>query len=129
MTTLAQLHTQLTDAAENIKKSQILALFDAQPNRASEFTLSAAGLTLDFAKQAIDKSTLNDLIDVSKLKQLAQKREAQFTGQLINSTEKRAVLHTALRNTQTLATHLPEVAQEINSTKARLLDFVSRFEQ
>ncbi|MFH6952678.1 glucose-6-phosphate isomerase [Pseudoalteromonas sp. XMcav1-K] len=129
MTTLAQLHTQLTDAAENIKKSQILALFDAQPNRASEFTLSAAGLTLDFAKQAIDKSTLNDLIDVSKLKQLAQKREAQFTGQLINSTEKRAVLHTALRNTQILATHLPEVAQEINSTKARLLDFVSRFEQ
>ncbi|MEI4548766.1 glucose-6-phosphate isomerase [Pseudoalteromonas spongiae] len=129
MTTLAQLHTQLTDAAENIKKSQILALFDAQPNRASEFTLSAAGLTLDFAKQAIDKSTLNDLIDVSKLKQLAQKREAQFTGQLINSTEKRAVLHTALRNTQTLATHFPEVAQEINSTKARLLDFVSRFEQ
>lgn len=129
MTTLAQLHTQLTHAAENIKKSQIMALFNSQPNRASEFTLSAAGLTLDFAKQAIDQSILNDLIEVSKLKQLKEQRDAQFSGELVNTTEQRAVLHTALRDSTQLAKHLPKVAQEIESTKARLLDFVSRFEQ
>ncbi|MDE3271707.1 glucose-6-phosphate isomerase [Pseudoalteromonas sp. G4] len=129
MTTLAQLHTQLINAAENIKKSHILALFDAQPNRAYEFTLSAAGLTLDFAKQAIDKSILNDLIEVSKLKQLAQLKHAQFSGESVNTTEKRAVLHTALRDSALLAKHLPEVAEEIEATKTRLLDFVARFEQ
>ncbi len=70
----------------------------AEPGRMETFATTVGGLRLDFAKTNIDAETLQDLIGLLEATGVAEKREAMFTGQPINETEGRAVLHTALRN-------------------------------
>ena len=72
-------------------------LFDADPARAEEFTVEGAGLVLDYSKQRVTSETVDLLVALAEAVDLAGHREAMFTGQHINSTEDRAVLHTALR--------------------------------
>ena len=81
---------------EAIKDRRIAATLDAE--RAEAFAAQAGDLRLDFAKTQIDDHALALLIDLLDKTQVADKREAMFTGQPINDTEGRAVLHTALRN-------------------------------
>ena len=70
----------------------------AEPGRMESFATTVGELRLDFAKTNIDADTLGDLIGLLDATGVADKREAMFTGQPINETEGRAVLHTALRN-------------------------------
>lgn len=72
-------------------------LFAGDAARADTFALDAVGLHLDFSKQRVDRATLNDLFALARARQLPQWIERMFAGERINSTENRAVLHTALR--------------------------------
>jgi glucose-6-phosphate isomerase len=72
-------------------------LFAADPQRAARFTLEAVGMTYDFSKQRITAETLALLLQLAEESAVAARRDAMFTGEKINLTEKRAVLHTALR--------------------------------
>lgn len=129
MTTLAQLHASLLSAAEQTKQSHIMDLFASQADRAQACTISAANLTLDFSKQPVSEDTLSLLVELANENQLGAKRASQLRGDIVNSTEQRAVLHTALRSTQFINETQPDIANEINQTKERLLHFVSQFEQ
>ncbi|MGB6308799.1 MAG: glucose-6-phosphate isomerase, partial [Steroidobacteraceae bacterium] len=71
--------------------------FAADPQRGTRFTLEAAGLYLDYSKNRIDAETLQLLVALAVECDLAARTEAMFRGELINSSEKRAALHTALR--------------------------------
>ena len=65
--------------------------------RAEQFSLSAAGLYLDYSKQNINEEELIQLLQWAQASGLAEHRQAMFSGEKINHTENRAVLHTLLR--------------------------------
>jgi glucose-6-phosphate isomerase len=72
-------------------------LFDGDPQRGENLTVEGAGLVLDYSKQRVTPETIDLLVALADSVDLAAHREAMFTGQHINTTEDRAVLHTALR--------------------------------
>ena len=72
-------------------------LFAADPARGTRMTAEAEGLFLDYSKNRTTQQTLDLLLAVAAEAGLSQKIEAMFTGQKINITENRAVLHVALR--------------------------------
>ncbi len=83
--------------AEAIKDLQLRQLFHDDPERATRFTAEAAGVFLDYSKNRITDETLKLLLELAAQSGLKQHTEAMFTGQKINTTEDRAVLHIALR--------------------------------
>jgi glucose-6-phosphate isomerase len=82
---------------QSIKDVHLRDLFKDDPKRNERFTVKAAGLYVDFSKHRIIDQTLGLLLDLARARHLEERREAMFTGEKINLTENRAVLHTALR--------------------------------
>jgi glucose-6-phosphate isomerase len=80
-----------------IGSTHLRQLFDADPQRGTRYTASAAGLYLDYSKQRINDQTLDLLTALARNCGLQERRAAMFSGELINTTEQRAALHTALR--------------------------------
>jgi glucose-6-phosphate isomerase len=74
------------------------SLFDTDPQRFEQFHLQLPNLLFDFSKQRIDSTTVKLLTDLARARDLEGWRDRMFAGERINSTENRAVLHTALRN-------------------------------
>ncbi|MFC0210617.1 glucose-6-phosphate isomerase [Chelativorans intermedius] len=74
------------------------AAFAGDPQRFSRFSLRLDDLLLDYSKCAVGEETLRLLARAAEAVGLAEQREAMFSGARINTTENRAVLHTALRN-------------------------------
>ncbi|MEO6918662.1 MAG: glucose-6-phosphate isomerase [Collimonas sp.] len=67
------------------------------PPRFEQFSLKAAGLFLDYAKNNVTPETMEHLFALARERQVESRRAAMFAGEKINTTEHRAVLHTALR--------------------------------
>ena len=88
----------LDKAMEASKAKTIKELFAEDPARAEKFTVSAAGWTLDYSKNRIDAAAMKSLMKMAEAADLKIEIEKMFTGEKINRTEDRAVLHTALRN-------------------------------
>ena len=82
---------------EQIKSKHLRELFAADPQRGQTFSLEAVGLYLDYSKNRIDAETVSLLIKLAEASGLKERIEAMMTGEKINTTEDRAVLHTALR--------------------------------
>jgi glucose-6-phosphate isomerase len=87
----------LTTHFDSIKDATLAEWFAADGNRGTRFTAEGAGLYLDYSKNRIDDETLRLLTDLAHEVELRHHIEAMFTGEKINITEGRAVLHTALR--------------------------------
>ncbi|MGR3341957.1 MAG: glucose-6-phosphate isomerase [Paracoccaceae bacterium] len=81
----------------SVKERRILTLFD-DSRRAGEFSVRADGMLFDYSKTNIDATARALLIELAEKANLAKRRDAMFSGEKINETEGRAVLHTALRN-------------------------------
>lgn len=88
---------QLREHYESIKTCHLNTFFDDNPNRASDLSLEAGPLFLDFSKNRINNETLTLLSQLAEKAGLQEAIEAMFSGETINTTEDRAVLHTALR--------------------------------
>lgn len=88
---LEKLHAESADR-------RIADLFAADPRRATGFSAETDDMRLDYSKTNIDADTRAALIGLCTSAGVADRREAMFSGALINQTERRAVLHTALRN-------------------------------
>jgi glucose-6-phosphate isomerase len=82
---------------EKVRNVSLRSLFSDDPDRAERFTIEAAGLFLDYSKNRITEETRNLLLQLAKESGLEERRDAMFRGEKINITEKRAVLHVALR--------------------------------
>ena len=67
------------------------------PGRTQSHQCHAAGLTLDFSHQAVDEAVMKALLDLADESQVTHQLAQMFSGQPINATEHRAVLHVALR--------------------------------
>lgn len=110
--------------AKKMRQCTIIELFANHPTRIPDYTLQAAGISLDYSKNRIDQACLNALIKLANDAKLKDRIEAMFTGERINSTEGRAVLHTACRN---LTGHevcvegvdvMPEIHTQLNKMAA-----------
>jgi len=88
----------LQDHFEEIKEMHMRDMFKNDPKRAEKFTALFSQLRLDYSKNRITDKTMKLLIDLAKASGVEQAIEDMFTGKTINWTEKRAVLHVALRN-------------------------------
>ncbi len=82
---------------QNYKDRQLKNLFQEHPERAQEFSISWKDFFIDYSKNNITKETKELLLALAKEVQLEEAINAYFTGETINQTEGRAVLHTALR--------------------------------
>lgn len=100
-------------------------LFAADPQRGTRLTLSAAGLYLDYSKNRVDNQTLELLIALAHDAGLQERRAAMFSGELINTTEQRAVLHTALRAppSEQLVVDGVDVIAQVHAVLARMASF------
>lgn len=72
---------------------------DTAPTRAERFTFTGGGLAADFSKNRITDATLNLLVQLAREAGVEARRDAMFAGEIVNPTEGRAALHTALRAT------------------------------
>jgi glucose-6-phosphate isomerase len=87
----------LTAHAEAVRNVHLRTMFADDAARGEKFTVEAAGLFLDYSKNRITAETLKLLLELAAESGLAERIAAMFRGDKINITEKRAVLHTALR--------------------------------
>jgi glucose-6-phosphate isomerase len=84
--------------AFEMREARIAELFVQDPARAQEFSISACGLLLDYSKNPVSGQTRRLLLALAEDASLPAQIAAMFEGKRINVTERRAVLHTALRN-------------------------------
>jgi hypothetical protein len=82
---------------EQVRELHLRQLFADDPKRGTRFTAEALGLYLDYSKNRITDETLKLLVQLAQESGLRERIDAMFRGDKINITEKRAVLHTALR--------------------------------
>src|SRR6476469_9674276 len=87
----------LTEHYEQIRGQHLRELFDADPDRGKRLALEAVGIFLDYSKNRVTDETLGLLIELAEQSGLRERVEAMFTGDKINLTEDRSVLHVALR--------------------------------
>jgi glucose-6-phosphate isomerase len=82
---------------KKIARLHLRELFAADARRGEKMTTEAVGLFLDYSKNRVTAETLKLLLQLAKESNLRGRMDAMFTGEKINITENRAVLHTALR--------------------------------
>jgi glucose-6-phosphate isomerase len=80
-----------------VSKVHLRQLFADDPKRGQRMALEAVGLYLDYSKNRVTDETLKLLLQLAEESGLRARIDAMFSGEKINVTEKRAVLHTALR--------------------------------
>ena len=110
------------------KATTLRELFAHDDNRAETYTFDAAGLHVDLSKNLVDADILAALVELAEEADLKGATEKMFTGEHINSTEDRAVLHTALRipAEQDLKVDGQDAAADVHEVLGRMRDFASK---
>ena len=103
-------------------------LFNDDPQRGERFAVEACGLYLDYSKNRITAETIELLVQLAQECKLGERIEAMFTGQKINVTERRAVLHTALRAPKEERIMLDgiDVVAEVHAVLDKMADFTRK---
>ncbi len=103
-------------------------LFAVDPDRFDTFSLSACDLLLDYSKHRISRATMDLLLALAREQGVEARREAMFSGEKINVTENRAVLHVALRNrsNRPMLVDGKDVMPGVNAVLEKMRDFVAR---
>ncbi|MDC1029826.1 glucose-6-phosphate isomerase [Flavobacteriaceae bacterium] len=123
--TTTQSWKKLTAHFEEIKDISLQKHFAENPNRFEEFSIVWEDFLVDYSKNRLTKETLNLLEELANEIGLKEAMEAYFQGQAINQTEKRAVLHTALRVPEETQIYLDglDVVPEIHAINAKIKTF------
>jgi glucose-6-phosphate isomerase (EC 5.3.1.9) len=103
------------------------AWFEQDPSRAQKFSFDAADLHVDLSKNLITEETVQLLLKLAEEVNLAERRDAMFTGEHINVTEDRAVLHTALRRPKGYSPALVVDGQDVDSDVHAVLNKIYAF--
>jgi glucose-6-phosphate isomerase len=116
-------HTLATET----RAVSLRALRDSDPDRGTRFALEVAGLYLDYSRQRIDDDGLRLLTNLAEAAGLRDRIEAMWRGELINTTEGRAVLHTALRvpGASARGPGGEEIAHQVLAERSRMLAFAA----
>lgn len=110
---------------ESVKDLKMKDLFEKNEDRANNLSLNWEDFYVDFSKNRITEKTLSLLLDLAKEVKLKEAISAYFEGEVINKTEKRAVLHTALRGKKldTVLVEGKNVMPEVFEVKAKIEKF------
>ncbi|HUN57597.1 MAG TPA: glucose-6-phosphate isomerase [Candidatus Binataceae bacterium] len=113
---------------EKIRTTHLRALFAEDPKRGERFTAEAAGLYFDYSKHRVTTETIKLLLALAEEAGLRDRIDAMFRGDKINSTEKRAVLHVALRapRDQTILVDGHNVVPDVHTVIDRMATFSDR---
>ena len=112
-----------------LANTTIADLFKQEQNRFNDYSLSFENqILVDFSKNKINQETLKLLRQLAKESALDEAINAMFTGEKINRTENRAVLHTALRNRSNTPVYVDgkDVMPEVNAVLAKMSAFCDR---
>ena len=103
-------------------------LFAQDPKRGERLTAEAVGITLDYSKNRITDETLKLLLQLAEESGLRDRIDAMFSGEKINITEKRAVLHVALRAPRgaSIVVDGENVVPEVHAVLDKMADFSNR---
>ncbi|HME96351.1 MAG TPA: glucose-6-phosphate isomerase [Methylomirabilota bacterium] len=113
---------------EKVRDIHLRSLFAEDPSRGERLTVEAAGLYLDYSKHRVTDETLRLLLDLATEAGLRRRIDAMFAGDRINVTERRAVLHVALRapRGQRITVDGEDVVPAVHAVLDRMADFSSR---
>ncbi len=119
---------ELAAHAAELKSITLKDLFAQDPQRGPKYTLEAEGLLLDYSKNRITDQTLKLLVALAEAVDLKGRTEAMFTGEKINITEGRAVLHTALRAPKDAVINVDgtNVVPEVHEVLAKMSAFADK---
>jgi glucose-6-phosphate isomerase len=118
----------LTEHYEKIRDIHLRDLFAADPERGERMTAEAAGLYLDYSKNRITDDTMALLVELANQSGLKERTAAMFSGERINTTENRSVLHIALRKPrgETLIVDGTDVVEQVHEVLDRMAAFANR---
>lgn len=113
---------------EEIGDIHLTELFAEDPARGTELVLTVGDLYIDYSKHRVTRQTLELLTDLARAAGLEARRDAMFAGEHINTSENRAVLHTALRlpADATLTVDGQDVVADVHGVLDRMGAFTDR---
>jgi glucose-6-phosphate isomerase len=113
---------------DNIRELHLRKLFADDPKRGERMTAEAVGLYLDYSKNRITDDTLKLLRQLAEESDLRARIDAMFSGEKINITEKRAVLHVALRAPRgaSMVVDGENVVPQVHTVLDKMADFSNR---
>ena len=119
---------KLTKHYNEIKDTHLKSLFNNDNNRKNNYTINFNEFEVDYSKNRITDETLSYLLELANEVDLKSAMDSYFSGEKINQTEKRAVLHTALRNqsNNTILVDGKNVMPEIRETLTKMESFTNK---
>src|SRR6267154_2408366 len=113
---------------KTISELHLRQLFADDPKRGQRMAIEAVGLYLDYSKNRVTDETLNLLLQLARESGLRERIDAMFSGEKINITEKRAVLHIALRapKDESIIVDGKNVVPEVHAVLDKIADFSNR---
>jgi glucose-6-phosphate isomerase len=118
----------ITAHYKTVSKLHLRQLFKDDPKRGERMAVEAAGLYLDYSKNRVTDETLKLLLQLAEEARLREHIDAMFSGEKINITEKRAVLHVALRAPRdaSILVDGKNVVPEVHAVLDKMADFSNR---
>lgn len=115
-------------SANKMKEVHLKDLFANNSTRFEQFSTQIPGVLFDYSKQLIDNSVMTQLLSLAQECDIANWRDKMFSGEKINITEDRAVLHTALRNrsASSLVVDGENVSSVVNAELQKIKLFVEK---
>ena len=125
MSTITETAEWKTLSAYAAEPKTLSALFGDDPERASRYCIEGAGLVMDFSRQRIAPQSHRGLIELAKRADIEGARERMLTGEAINVTEGRAVLHPALRDFAHRSYHVDgkNISQDVENVRNAMRQF------
>ena len=122
--------SKLVALSQKHQNLSIAELFD-QKDRFERYSRSLEDILVDFSKNRIPDEVFEALLQLAQETALSQAIESMFTGQAINQTENRAVLHTALRNRSNTPVYVDgqDVMPEVNQVLSQMKAFATQIHQ
>lgn len=111
-----------------IRDTHLRDFFADDPSRGTDLTLTVGDLYIDYSKHRVTRETLALLVALARAAHLEERRDAMLAGEHINTSENRAVLHTALRlpRDSTLVVDGQDVVADVHSVLDAMGDFTDR---
>jgi len=113
---------------QRVRELHLREIFAGDPKRGERLTVEAVGVYLDYSKNRVTDETLMQLLQLAEESGLRQRIDAMFRGEKINVTEKRAVLHVALRAPRgaSIVVDGENVVPQVHAVLDKMADFSNR---